>query len=82
LRSSSDSRRRKAFPSAAISPFFLTIFLLALAGQAIAGHNLYNEEQLAHQESPISLWRYLRQRGSPESKPVGAPSEGATGEEG
>jgi hypothetical protein len=42
-----------------LSLFFLTIFLLALAGQAIAGHSLYNEEQLAHQESPISLWRYL-----------------------
>lgn len=25
---------------------------------------------------------YLRQRGSPESKPVGAPTEDATGEEG
>jgi hypothetical protein len=42
-----------------LSLFFLTIFLLALGGQAIAGHNLYNEEALAHHESTISLWRYL-----------------------
>src|SRR5687767_12552980 len=42
-----------------LSLFFLVIFLAALAGQAIAGHNLYNEEQAAHGEGPISLWRYL-----------------------
>jgi hypothetical protein len=42
-----------------LSLFFLAIFLAALAGQAIAGHNLYNEEQLAHGEGTISLWRYL-----------------------
>jgi hypothetical protein len=42
-----------------LSLFFLAIFLLALVGQAISGHNLYNEEQLAHGEGPISLWRYL-----------------------
>jgi hypothetical protein len=42
-----------------LSLFFLTIFLLALIGQAISGHNLYNEEALAHNGEPISLWRYL-----------------------
>jgi hypothetical protein len=42
-----------------LSLFFLAIFLLALGGQAIAGHNLYNEEALAHGGDPISLWRYL-----------------------
>ncbi len=42
-----------------LSLFFFTIFLLALLGQAISGHNLYNEEQLAHGESPIGFWRYL-----------------------
>ena len=31
-----------------LSLFFLVIFLLALVGQAIAGHNLYNEEAVAH----------------------------------
>jgi hypothetical protein len=95
-----------------LSLFFLAIFLLALGGQAIAGHNLYNEEALFHQESQIGFWRYLtsssfgqavmenwqseflavgsfaigavylRQRGSPESRPVGAPTEDATGKEG
>jgi hypothetical protein len=42
-----------------LSLFFLAIFLGALAGQAIAGHTLYNGEQLAHGDSAISLGRYL-----------------------
>jgi hypothetical protein len=42
-----------------LSLFFLAIFVLALIGQAIAGHNLYNEEQVAHGESTIGFWRYL-----------------------
>jgi hypothetical protein len=42
-----------------LSLFFLSIFLLALTGQAISGHDLYNEEALAHDEAPISFWRYL-----------------------
>ncbi|HXR60875.1 MAG TPA: DUF6766 family protein [Solirubrobacterales bacterium] len=42
-----------------LSLFFLAIFLLALVGQAIAGHNLYNEEAIAHGESTIGFWRYL-----------------------
>ena len=92
--------------------FFFAIFGAALVGQAIAGHSLHNQEQLAHGEQTISFLRYLtssdfgqavtenwqseylavgsfavlaiflRQRGSPESKPVGAPTEDATGQEG
>jgi hypothetical protein len=42
-----------------LSLFFLAIFLLALIGQAISGHNLFNEEAKAHGESTISFWRYL-----------------------
>jgi hypothetical protein len=42
-----------------LSLFFLVIFLGALVGQAISGHTLYNQDQLAHQEAPISFWRYL-----------------------
>ena len=42
-----------------LSLFFLAIFLAALTGQAIAGHSLYNQEQLAHGGEPISLGRYL-----------------------
>src|SRR5215207_5990338 len=37
----------------------LSLFLLALIGQAISGHNLYNEEALAHNGEPIGFWRYL-----------------------
>lgn len=42
-----------------LSLFFLAIFLLALVGQAIAGHSLYNQEAVAHDESTIGFWRYL-----------------------
>jgi Domain of unknown function (DUF6766) len=42
-----------------LSLFFLTIFVLALIGQAIAGHKLYDEEAIAHHEAPIGFWRYL-----------------------
>jgi hypothetical protein len=39
--------------------FFLTIFLMALVGQAIAGHVLHNEEASAHGGESISFWRYV-----------------------
>jgi hypothetical protein len=42
-----------------LSIFFLVIFLAALIGQAIAGHSLYNQEQLDHGGEPISLGRYI-----------------------
>src|SRR4051795_5490693 len=42
-----------------LSVFFLLIFLGSLVGQSIAGHNNYNEDQLAHHGSPISYGRYL-----------------------
>jgi hypothetical protein len=42
-----------------LSLFFLAIFLAALVGQAIAGHNVFNGEALQHGESTISFWRYL-----------------------
>jgi hypothetical protein len=42
-----------------LSIFFGVIFLAALAGQAIAGHIVYNEDQLAHDGETISLARYL-----------------------
>jgi hypothetical protein len=42
-----------------LSLFFLAIFLLALAGQAIAGHNLHNEEAKEHGDELISLGRYV-----------------------
>ena len=38
---------------------FLVIFLLALVGQALVGHGLFNHDQLLHHGDPISLGRYL-----------------------
>src|ERR1041384_2712279 len=38
---------------------FGLLFLICLAGQAIAGHIAYNSEQLAHGGEAISLGRYL-----------------------
>jgi hypothetical protein len=42
-----------------LSLFFLAIFLAALLGQAITGHDLYNDEQLTHNGEAISFWGYL-----------------------
>ena len=42
-----------------LSLFFLLIFLAALTGQAIAGHDLYNEEQIAHGDGTVTFLRYL-----------------------
>ena len=62
-----------------------TIFLLSWLGQSITGRVAYNAEQFDHQEAALGsmavLAIYLRQRGSPESKPVGTPHD-VTGAEG
>jgi hypothetical protein len=50
---------RRFFSENALSLFFGTILLLALAAQAIVGHDVYNQEQLAHDGDPISFGRYL-----------------------
>jgi len=42
-----------------LSLFFFAIFVVALTGQAIAGHAAYNGEQLAHQEAPVGFWDYV-----------------------
>jgi hypothetical protein len=42
-----------------LSLFFLVIFLVALVGQAIAGHILHNEEAMAHHRETMSFWRYV-----------------------
>jgi hypothetical protein len=42
-----------------LSLFFAALFLAALVAQALTGHDAYNEDQIAHGESPISLGRYL-----------------------
>jgi Domain of unknown function (DUF6766) len=86
-----------------LSLAFFLLFLVSFLLHAISGRALYNEEQVLHGASPVSLggymsssrfwfesfqnWQseflaigcmvvfsiYLRQRGSPESKPVDAP---------
>ena len=38
---------------------FIGLCLAAMAGDALTGHALYNEDAAAHGEATISLWRYL-----------------------
>ena len=58
-------RRRSFLRDQGLSIFFLLLFLGSLTGQAIAGHKLYNEEEITHaslmhqQPDTISFWRYL-----------------------
>ena len=48
-----------------LSLFFLTMFIAALIGQAIAGHAEYNNEEITHaqllneQPETLSFWRYI-----------------------
>jgi hypothetical protein len=56
---SDQSPLRRFVSENSLSLFFLVIFLAALVGQAIAGHSLYNQEQVAHAEQPIGFWRYV-----------------------
>jgi hypothetical protein len=42
-----------------LSLFFLAIFLAALVFQAIAGLEVFNEQQDQHGDPHISIWRYL-----------------------
>lgn len=37
----------------------LVMFILALGGQTITGQSVFNDEQVAHGESPVSLQEYL-----------------------
>jgi len=36
------------------------LFILALAGQTLAGHSVYNDQQRDHGEQPVSLAEYVR----------------------
>jgi len=55
----------KTLRNHSLSLFFLTIFVAALIGQAIAGHAAYNNEEIAHarmlgeQPETLSFWRYV-----------------------
>ncbi len=58
-RSTGRARLAKFIAENSLSLFFLVIFIAALAGQAIAGQDLFNEEQRDHGEAQIGFWRYL-----------------------
>jgi hypothetical protein len=53
------SRLRSFARDNGLSLFFLSVFLGALVGQAIAGHEAHNQEQVAHGEPAVSLWGYV-----------------------
>jgi hypothetical protein len=42
-----------------LSIVFLAIFLATVAAQAVAGHDKFNDDAMAHKEPPISLGRYV-----------------------
>src|SRR5687768_4089473 len=50
---------RRLLRENSLSLFFGALLIAALVGQAIAGHDRYNQDQLAHDGSPISFGRYL-----------------------
>jgi hypothetical protein len=50
---------RRLWRENSLSLVFLLFFVLAVAGQAVAGWNEFNDEALAHREATISLGRYL-----------------------
>jgi hypothetical protein len=52
------SARRWLFENS-LSVFFLTIFLVTLLGQSIAGQRAFNEEQTTHGGSPLGWWDYV-----------------------
>jgi hypothetical protein len=50
---------RRAFRENSLTIVFGAAFLAALGGQAVAGHALLNQQQLAAGLEPVSLWQYL-----------------------
>ena len=42
-----------------LSLFFLAIFVAALVGQAIAGHEAHNQDQISHGGHAIGFWAYV-----------------------
>ena len=52
-------RRRGFLRENSLTLTFLVMFLLALAGQALAGHRLYNEEQMEHHEHTVGFFDFL-----------------------
>jgi hypothetical protein len=50
---------RRSIRDNSLSLFFLTIFLLAVVGQALVGHEAFNDEQMLHGDGPVTLWDYV-----------------------
>jgi hypothetical protein len=50
---------REFFRHNSLSIVFLALFVLAIVGQAIAGHADFNEDQLRHGDAEVSLGRYI-----------------------
>jgi hypothetical protein len=42
-----------------IASVFLALCLVTIAGEALVGHRLFNEEQMAHHGSTMGFWRYV-----------------------
>ncbi len=42
-----------------LSLFFLALFAAAVIGQSVAGHSVFNQEQLAHGSETVSYLRYV-----------------------
>ena len=42
-----------------LSLFFLAIFLAAIVGQAVAGHEAHNQDQITHGGHAIGFWSYV-----------------------
>ena len=55
----SDADDRGFLRDNALTLFFLTLFLACMMVQAFVGHADFNHDQVAHQDEPISQWRYL-----------------------
>jgi hypothetical protein len=53
------AEKRSFLRDNSLSIFFLVLFFGAIVGQAIAGHDLFNEEESQHGGGAISLSRYL-----------------------
>jgi hypothetical protein len=53
------AEKRSFLRDNSLSIFFLVLFFGAVVGQAIAGHDLFNEEESQHGGGAISLSRYL-----------------------
>ncbi|MGK2937664.1 MAG: DUF6766 family protein [Solirubrobacteraceae bacterium] len=50
---------RRVIREHSLGLFFLALFCVTLVAQALVGHADFNHHQAAHQEHPISLWRYI-----------------------